>query len=136
LQFLIPMSQRISQRIPQPIPQRIPLTQGAYFLVTGLWPIFHLRSFEAVTGPKQDRWLVKTMGGLIAIVGAALLTGGLERRPSSALRVLGLGSAAALALADCVYAGKRRISPVYLLDAVLEAGLIGAWLSQSRPPGP
>ena len=28
--------------------------QGSYYLVTGLWPLVHLASFEAITGPKVD----------------------------------------------------------------------------------
>ncbi|HZF99815.1 MAG TPA: hypothetical protein VEY71_02385 [Chitinophagales bacterium] len=26
--------------------------QGVYTLATGVWPIVHMRSFEAVTGPR------------------------------------------------------------------------------------
>ncbi len=51
------------------------LGQGAFWLAAGVWPLLHYRSFEAVTGPKQDDWLVKTIGGLIAVVGATLLRG-------------------------------------------------------------
>jgi hypothetical protein len=41
------------------------ITQGTYYAATGLWPILWMRSFEAVTGPKQDHWLVKTVGALV-----------------------------------------------------------------------
>ena len=27
---------------------------GLYYLITGLWPVVHLVSFEKFTGPKQD----------------------------------------------------------------------------------
>ena len=37
------------------------------------------------------------------------------------------GSAAALAAIDTVYVAKRRISPVYLLDAVAEIALVAGW---------
>jgi len=37
------------------------------------------------------------------------------------------GSAAALATIDTVYVAKGRISPVYLLDAVAEIGLVVGW---------
>ena len=40
------------------------LTQGVFYLATGLWPIVHLPSFERVTGRKKEKWLVKAMGGL------------------------------------------------------------------------
>ena len=33
--------------------------QGAFNLVNGLWPLIHMRSFEAVLGPKRDRWLAR-----------------------------------------------------------------------------
>src|SRR5688572_29508309 len=92
--------------------------QGAFYLATGLWPIFHMKSFEAITGPKTDKWLVKTVGGLIAVVGGVLL---LDRhRPSLPTRRLSAGAALALGTADFVFAGKGRISPVYLLDGVLQ----------------
>lgn len=39
-----------------------------FYLAAGLWPIVSLHSFEAVTGPEQDDWLVKTIGGLIAAI--------------------------------------------------------------------
>ena len=89
----------------------VPLAQGVFYVATGLWPIVHIRSFEAVTGPKHDRWLAQTTGGLIAAVGAALIAGALEPR-SRALTLLGIASAASLGLADVYFAGKRRISPV------------------------
>ncbi len=43
--------------------------QGIYYVATGLWPILNMRSFEMVTGPKRDKWLVKTVGALITAIG-------------------------------------------------------------------
>ncbi len=40
--------------------------QGLYLLLTGMWPLVHYRSFEWVSGPKVDDWLVKCVGGLAA----------------------------------------------------------------------
>jgi hypothetical protein len=112
--------------------RRAACAQGLFFVVTGLWPIVHMRSFEAVTGPKTERWLVKTMGGLIAVIGGALVAGSLEPRVSPAVRLLGAASAAALAASDVIYAGKGRISPIYLVDAVAELALATAWLPGLR----
>jgi hypothetical protein len=110
------------------VARRLSVGQGAFFVVAGLWPIVHLRSFEAVTGPKLEGWLVKTVGALIAVAGAALAVAG--RRPAGGLEtaVLGAGSAAALAAIDVWYAGRRRrIHPIYLADAAVELGLVSAW---------
>ena len=53
--------------------------QGGYFLITGVWPLIAMPSFEAVTGPKTDDWLVKTVGGLIAAIAAVLLWAAFRR---------------------------------------------------------
>jgi hypothetical protein len=105
---------------------RLAVTQGVFFIATGLWPIVHMRSFESVTGPKREGWLTKTMGGLIAVVGATLASN--DRDRSAPLALLGFGSALALGVSDVVYVAKGRIAPVYLVDAAVEFALAGAWL--------
>lgn len=110
-------------------PRWAPLAQGVFYMASGLWPVVHLRSFEAVTGPKLDKWLVRTMGGLIAAVGAALAVGAFEPRPSWALRVLGIGSAVALAGFDVLYASRGRISKVYYADAAAEGAVVASWIA-------
>ena len=109
-----------------------PIAQGAYFVVTGIWPILHRRSFEAVTGPKVDRWLVKTFGALVGSIGAALIAGAVESPRSRALRVLGIGSAVAIGLAEVIYVGKGRIARIYLVDALIETAIGAAWLLEER----
>jgi hypothetical protein len=106
--------------------------QGPVYVASGLWPIVHLRSFEKVTGPKADGWLVKTVGGLLAVIGSSLIAGGTMRRPSRAMRVLGMGSAAVLALVDVVYASRGRISKIYFADAALQIAIGAAWLAVDR----
>jgi hypothetical protein len=110
--------------------RRIAAVQGAYFLATGIWPLVSMRTFEAVTGPKVDRWLVKTVGVLVTVIGASLLAD--ARRPSRGSRVLGVGSAAALGGVDVVYSLRGRISKIYLLDAVLEALVVTLWAVGGR----
>ncbi|NOK31960.1 hypothetical protein D7W79_39155 [Corallococcus exercitus] len=121
--------------------------QGAYFLLTGLWPLLHLRSFSRVTGPKPEGWLVKTVGGLVSAIGVTLLSARRHGRVTPELRQLAITSALSLLIIDVYYAGKRRLSPVYLGDAVLEAALVAAqWraradvpvkvLPRRRPPPP
>lgn len=110
------------------------LAQGAYFLAAGGWPLLHIRSFERVTGPKPgQRWLVKTVGALASAVGSTLAVYASHRPSSPVLRGLAVQTGLAFALADLWYVARRRISPVYLLDALAQAGLIFAW---SRVPMP
>jgi hypothetical protein len=106
--------------------------QAAYYLATGLWAVSHRRSFEAVTGPKADYWLVRIVGGLAAAIGASLAVGARRREPNAETLALGAGSAAAFGLADAVYAGTGRIRPVYLVDLAVETGVLLA-LASGRP---
>ena len=100
--------------------------QGIYYVVSGTWPLIAYRSFEAITGRKREPWLVKMVGLLTVVVGGVLATDPIGRTRQA--RRLGVGSALAYAAVDVWYAGvRRRISPVYLLDALFELTLVAAW---------
>jgi hypothetical protein len=106
---------------------------GVANLVGGLWPLLNISSFEMVFGPKTDRWLVKTVAGLLMVNGLTQLT-----TPSTAggvrqARRLGVGTAAVLAAIDLVYVPARRISKMYLVDAAIEVGWIIAWYRVDKP---
>ncbi len=106
---------------------RLARLQAVYYFISGVWPLIDIRTFEAVTGPKADRWLVKTVGALVAATGLGLAVAS-RRRPSPELALVAAGNAAALAVIDVVYVAKRRISPIYLLDAAAELPLAAGWL--------
>ncbi|MGK3988740.1 hypothetical protein WME99_37190 [Sorangium sp. So ce136] len=114
--------------------RHVALAQGAFYVVTGIWPLVSMSTFEKVTGPKTDRWLVKTVGALIAVVGTTLIADA-RRRPAAppASKLLGVGSAIALAAIDVIYASRGRISRIYLVDAAVELGIAGAWLCLGGP---
>ena len=106
--------------------------QAAYYLTTGIWPLVHRRSFEAVTGPKTDFWLVQTVGAVVAAIGAGLALAVRRGDLSTELRTTGALAAGGLAAIDVVYATRGRISSVYLADAALE-GLFIAALAGGTP---
>ncbi len=109
--------------------------QGMYYLVTGVWPLLSIRSFQAVTGRKTDNWtgregdhwLVYTVAVLILAVAATLIVAAVHGGPSLEVVVLALASIVALTAIDSVFVARRVISPIYLLDAVVEIGLLIAW---------
>ena len=101
--------------------------QGGFSLATGIWPLVGIGSFQRVTGPKVDTWLVKTAGVLIAAVGATLVSAARARRVTPEMPLLAAGCAAGLTAIDVVYVARRRIAPVYLLDALAEVLLLAGW---------
>src|SRR5688500_7986781 len=99
------------------------MIHAGYFVITGVWPILNLRSFVAVTGPKVDYWLVKTVGVLVTVVGLTIGIAAMRGQFGIEIFVLGVGSAAALGAVDVIYVTKRVIPRIYLVDAVAEAVL-------------
>jgi hypothetical protein len=110
----------------------LPQGHGVFNIAGGLWPLLHMRSFEAVTGPKVDRWLVRTVSGLMVANGVAQIRAEPSRDGRAAARRIGMGTAVVLAAVDVVYAGRRRISRMYLFDAVLETAWLVAWTRSIR----
>ena len=72
--------------------RRVSYIKGFYFLATGIWPILDIRGFMAVTGPKTDLWLVRTVGVLLVVIGVTLLRAVWRGRPSDEIAMLGIGS--------------------------------------------
>jgi energy-converting hydrogenase Eha subunit E len=103
------------------------ILQGVYYVVSGLWAIVHIESFQKITGPKTDLWLVKTVGLLLTVIGVGLLLAAYRQQFDPALVLIAVGSAAALLIIELVYVAKRTISRIYLLDAAIEAVLIAWW---------
>jgi len=106
---------------------------GVMNVVGGLWPLVHISSFEAVFGPKADRWLVKTVAGLLIVNGLAQLATSPSADGLRQARRLSVGTAAVLAAIDLVYVPSGRISKMYLLDAALEVAWIMAWFRAELP---
>ena len=113
-------------------PRSLAATQSAYYLVTGAVPFVSMRAFEAVTGPKRDHWLVRTVGMLALGFGGVLARDAAGRRPDP---IVGIAGAVPFAVASLWYGGTGRISRIYLLDGALEAGFAVAWLLERRGAG-
>jgi hypothetical protein len=102
------------------------LAQAGYYLATGLLPFVSRRTFEAVTGPKREWWLVQTVGALVTVIGVATASATARRRTTPETVAVAAGSAASLAAIDIVHVARRRIAPTYLIDAAIELGLLVA----------
>lgn len=104
--------------------ETVALIQGIYYLVTGSWAVLHISSFEKLTGPKTDKWLVKMIGLLAAVIGLIIL---LDYGDDS-IRLLAILSAASFMLIDIFYSARNVISNIYLFDAAANIIFIVGWL--------
>lgn len=102
--------------------------QGAYYVATGAWPMLHVDSFQWVTGPKTDVWLVRTVAVLVLAIGLALLLAAWRLRVGPEVALLAVGSALGLAALELAYVMDGTLRAVYAADAAVELLLVGAWL--------
>jgi hypothetical protein len=109
---------------------RVWFAHALYFVVGGIWSIVGRRSFEAITGPKTDYWLVRTVGGLLTAVGAVIGFAGYRQRLTPEIRWLAVSTSAVLAVIDAISTASGRLRRVYLLDALTNLLLIGGWLAR------
>ena len=106
---------------------------GYFNLVTGAWPILNMSTFELALGPKEDTWLVKTVGGLLATTGLTQLASPPDERSLEQARRLGMAISGTLLAIDFWYGGRGRISRRYLLDGVLQGVWLVAWMRSTAP---
>jgi len=105
----------------------ISFLQGFYFFFAGLWPLVHMKSFEMITGPKTDIWLVRTVGVLVTVIGGVLILFGFRRKVFLEIRVLAMGSALGLAGIEIFHVLAGQISKIYLLDTLMEVIFVILW---------
>lgn len=117
-------------RMRRPPAARVAMAHGVYLAAFGLWPILHMPTFELATGPKPEAWLAKGVGACMANIGAVLAAAGARGKVAREVRMLGITTALSFAAMDIWYGGiRRRISPVYLLNAAAHLGFAAAWAS-------
>ncbi|MEU7001386.1 hypothetical protein [Nonomuraea sp. NPDC046570] len=91
-----------------------------------------MRSFEFVFGPKRDKWLVRTVAGLLVGVGWSQLRVAPTGEGVVYARRIGVAAAATLLTVELYYVPRGVIRPTYLVDSVLEAAWIRAWVRYTR----
>jgi hypothetical protein len=109
--------------------------QAAYYAPTAIVPFLSRRAFERLTGHKTEWWLVQTVSALVGVVAGALSLAA-RKGPKTDDVLLGAGAAAGLGLIDVVYVARRRISPVYLLDAAAQLSIAGGWVMATERSTP
>jgi hypothetical protein len=111
--------------------------QGFYFLITGVWPLVSIETFQAVTGQKtdhlvtgreSDHWLVNTVGVLVTANSLVLLLAAWRGRPTPEVVLLGIASAVGLIAIDVIYVSREVLAPVYLADAAIELLFVAGWI--------
>jgi hypothetical protein len=105
-----------------------PLAQGIYYLLRGLWLLLGYGFQGAASGETVSAFLAHSTGLLVLIIGAALCLAAYRRQGSAEVLLIALGAAIGLTVLDLVYVFNRSISVLYILDAIIQAALVAAWV--------
>lgn len=103
------------------------LAQGVYSLLTASWGLIDIESFMAITGPKADVWLVKTVSVLIIPISLCLLSYLITRSGFTQVAIVGITSAIGLGTIDFYYSLRDVISKVYLGDGFMQVLFLLMW---------
>jgi hypothetical protein len=103
-----------------------PLAQGLYYLLLGLWPLVSLSTYQHLTGHSGDLALAEVVGVLMLVIGSTLCLAAFRKQGPPEVLFLAFGSAGGMLLLD-IHFVSRGLSAVYLVDAVIEVGLVLFW---------
>jgi hypothetical protein len=98
--------------------------QATYYILSALWPLISMTSFEAVTGPKSDVWLVRMVALLILVIGLTLASAVISHRETPEIYLCSILSCLSFIAIDVIYSMAGQISKVYLGDAAVEALIV------------
>ncbi len=103
------------------------LIQSVHYFLSGLWPLIHINSFMEVTGFKVDLWLVKTVAVLTVCIAVALFMDVWSKESSTGIALLSVTVAMGFLGIDLYYCLTDTISPIYLVDAVVQLAFVWSW---------
>lgn len=104
------------------------ILQGFYTLLTALWALIDIDSFMEITGPKTDLWLVKTVSVLLVPIAFSLILPVFFKATFWQPFIIGLLSAAGLAVIDFYYSLNSTISKIYLWDGIAQCFFALWWI--------
>ena len=103
------------------------IAHASYLCIGGSWPLLHLPSFEAVTGPKVDDFLVRSVAGILLWTAVVLYTQVPKPRFAPSTGSLALGLSLVLGLVAVIGAASGSSRWVYFIDGAIHLGFALAW---------
>src|SRR5262249_50298275 len=96
--------------------------------IRGLWSVLGYGFHGAASGETVTAYLAHSTGLLVLIIGAALCLAAYRRQGSPEVLLIALGAAAGLTILDLLYVFNGSISVLFILDALIQASLVAAWV--------
>jgi len=97
--------------------------QGAYYVLTGLWPLVHFSSFATVMSQHINPFQAQAFGAVIAVLGGSLMEAARREPPGPFPTLLGAAIASAIALVSLWWLPRLAATSILWIDLVLEVAI-------------
>jgi predicted outer membrane lipoprotein len=117
----------------------IVIAQGAYYMLSGLWPLVHFSSFAQIVALRINPFQAQSFGALLIVIGASLLEASRRQPPGAFPTLLGVAVAAAIAVINLVWLPRLAVRSGLWIDVLIEVAIASALIllyprSQSERP--
>ena len=99
---------------------------GAYYVLTGLWPLIHFSSFAAFVRLNVNPFQAQAFAAVIIVVGASLVEAARREPPGAYPTLLGVAVAGAIAIVSLAWLPRLGVASGLWIDLVLEVLFIAA----------
>lgn len=103
--------------------RRVILAQGAYYILTGLWPLAHFSSFSRAVALSVHPFQAQVLGAVLVVVGAHLLEAGRREPPGASATLLGIAVAGAISVVDMVWLPRLGTVSVLWGDLLVQVAI-------------
>lgn len=94
--------------------------QGAYYIITGLWPLLHFSSFASLVAFRVNPFQAHVFAAVIIVVGGSLLEAARREPPGPFPTILGIAVASAIALVSLVWLPRLAVASLLWADLAVE----------------
>lgn len=108
--------------------RRFILAQGAYYALTGLWPIVHFRSFGRALALPVHPFQAHILGAVLVVIAAVLVEHARKEPPGQIIALLGLAVASAIALVELIWLPQLQVLTWLWVDLGVQLALAVALL--------
>ena len=110
-----------------PLTRYLIIAHGLYLTIGGLWPLFYLQGFEAVTGPKVEDFLVRTIALILLLTAVVLFLQLRKPKAEQSAIAMAAGVSFILGLVGIITAAGGWIRPIYFADGAIHLLFAMSW---------
>jgi hypothetical protein len=94
--------------------------QGAYYVLTGVWPLVHFPSFADAVALRINPFQAQSFAAVIIVVGGSLIEAARREPPGPFPTMLGAATAAAIALISLWWLPRLGTASILWIDVLVE----------------